>query len=340
MNKSSLKKCLHILDSLEIHETTIDKLTDSIQDELFLHQVTLSKAQIRQFIIECVECDNIKLLENGYDLSQAITIFSRSRNGSDTEAVSLFESVIRKIENREVLVPLLMKRFKRSDLEKAFVFPVFIDLMLDTNLILKTNSNQLYFNPAYADDYIWILDEVRQDVVCSDCVKAHYTRDLYEHKDLTYRNTDFKMINYRHKDNILKLIPQRGIPTDRDASKELQGFFKDCLFNEFNHRCCICGAKLPYMLIASHIKPFRDCAHVLEAMDQNNGLLLCRNHDFLFDQGYISFDDQGRIKISSEIIDDAEIYNIERNFQLKKKYLSDHRKAFLHYHKSTYFRKE
>lgn len=338
MNKTHLKKCLHILDTLEIHETTIDNLTQSIQDELLVHRMIVEKNKIKQFIIECIQCDNIKLLENGYDLSQAITIFSRSRNNSDTEAVSLFESIVKKYENREILVPLLQKKFERKALEKAFVFPVFIDLMLDTKLILKKN-HLLSFNPAYQNDYEWILDELNHPVICSDCVKAHYTKDLYENRDLTYRNTHEEMIEYRHKKEILKLIPQRGVPTDRDASKELQSFFKDCLFNEFNHECCICQAKLPYMLIASHIKPFRDCGHVLEAMDQNNGLLLCRNHDFLFDQGYISFDQSGHILISPEIIQETNIYHIPRNFQLKKKYLSAHRKAFLHYHETNYFRK-
>lgn len=93
------------------------------------------------------------------------------------------------------------------------------------------------------------------------------------------------------------------------------------------------------MLIASHIKPFRDCGHVIEAMDQNNGLLLCRNHDFLFDQGYIAFDSLGHIQISPEIIEDIDLYHLNKNFQLKKKYLSDHRKAFLKFHELTYFRK-
>lgn len=89
------------------------------------------------------------------------------------------------------------------------------------------------------------------------------------------------MLNYKYKQTILSIIPRRGIPHDRDETKALQSFYKDTLFHEFDHACPLCGINIPHMLIASHIKPFRDCAHIYEAIDHNNGLLLCRNHDYL-----------------------------------------------------------
>ena len=51
-------------------------------------------------------------------------------------------------------------------------------------------------------------------------------------------------------------------------------------------------------------KPFRDCAHIYETATHDNGLLLCRNHDFLFDQGYIMFlTSDGTIIISKALIE-------------------------------------
>ncbi|OES43343.1 HNH endonuclease [Domibacillus iocasae] len=60
--------------------------------------------------------------------------------------------------------------------------------------------------------------------------------------------------------------------------------------------CAVCGISATYTK-ASHIKPW-SASSDYERLDVYNGLLLCPNHDYLFDQGLISFDASGRIKIS------------------------------------------
>ena len=94
------------------------------------------------------------------------------------------------------------------------------------------------------------------------------------------------------------------------------------------------------MLIASHIKPFRDCAHIYEAIDHNNGLLLCRNHDYLFDQGYFTFDENGYILLSKQLLEKEDLntsYAIQKNYRLPEQYLTKERKLFLQYHKEHIF---
>jgi putative restriction endonuclease len=53
-------------------------------------------------------------------------------------------------------------------------------------------------------------------------------------------------------------------------------------------------------LIASHIKPWRGSTSD-ERLDGNNGLLLAPHVDRLFDHGYISFTNSGRLLISKEM---------------------------------------
>lgn len=93
--------------------------------------------------------------------------------------------------------------------------------------------------------------------------------------------------------------------------------------------------KLPYpSLVASHIKPFIE-SDDNEAYDPNNGLLLSRNMDILFDQGYISFDDNGDIiyskKLNKEIVHHLEKYKLCNVFinESRKKYFDYHRKCVL-----------
>ena len=53
-------------------------------------------------------------------------------------------------------------------------------------------------------------------------------------------------------------------------------------------------------LIASHIKPFIK-SNEDEAYDPNNGILLSRNIDSLFDLGYITFRDNGEIIFATHL---------------------------------------
>ena len=65
-------------------------------------------------------------------------------------------------------------------------------------------------------------------------------------------------------------------------------------------KCCLCQVTDEHFLIASHIKPWSESdGH--EKLNIDNGLLLCPNHDKLFDSGYISFDDSGKILISEKL---------------------------------------
>lgn len=79
-----------------------------------------------------------------------------------------------------------------------------------------------------------------------------------------------------------------------------QSLFREKLLKRYNNKCCICGVNNAEFLLASHIKPWREC-NSTEKLDSDNGLLLCPNHDKLFDGGYISFDEEGKILISSKI---------------------------------------
>ena len=58
--------------------------------------------------------------------------------------------------------------------------------------------------------------------------------------------------------------------------------------------CRVTGLARQEFLIASHIKPWRDCDHQ-ERLDGANGLLLSPHIDKLFDRHWISFDRDGHL---------------------------------------------
>jgi len=75
-----------------------------------------------------------------------------------------------------------------------------------------------------------------------------------------------------------------------------QGKYRDDLLCEIPY-CMVTKVTEERLLIASHIKPWVD-ADYSEKLDSKNGLTLTPTYDKLFDRGFISFDDNGRIMIS------------------------------------------
>ncbi|MER2126824.1 HNH endonuclease [Solibacillus sp.] len=99
-------------------------------------------------------------------------------------------------------------------------------------------------------------------------------------------------------------------------------------------KCQICGIDVPELLVASHIKPWI-ISDDNEKIDLNNGLLLCANHDKLFDRKLITFNQNGSLLISPKINrkELLELLNLTPASHLvineeQEKYLAHHRNNF------------
>ena len=103
--------------------------------------------------------------------------------------------------------------------------------------------------------------------------------------------------------------------------------------------CNICNKEL---LIASHIKRDADCETIDEKIDNNNGFLLCANHDKLFDRYLISFDGlSGKIMISSKLTDEEKkILLLDTNYILPNELMTPERQLYLIWHNSEFIKKE
>lgn len=127
-------------------------------------------------------------------------------------------------------------------------------------------------------------------------------------------------------------------PTMREAyckARIGQGVFRERVIR-FWGRCAVTGLAQTDMLIASHIKPWRDCT-VDEALCMANGLLLSANLDKAFDLGYITFDAEGLIVWSPQLTaESAKALGIAASAHLDK--LTPHHEAFLLHHRRHIFR--
>lgn len=92
-------------------------------------------------------------------------------------------------------------------------------------------------------------------------------------------------------------------PTERDAITPVrvtQNAFRKNLEARWSERCAVTGSSLKAALRASHIVPWAE-SDDKEKNSADNGLLLTASLDAFFDRGYISFEDDGKIILSSAI---------------------------------------
>lgn len=106
-----------------------------------------------------------------------------------------------------------------------------------------------------------------------------------------------------------------------------QGKYRNGLI-DYWQGCAITGYTDISLLVASHIKPWRE-SNNQERLDPYNGLLLLPNLDKAFDLGYITFQEHGEIVVSATLespdtlgINDTMILNISAEHQ---SYMEFHR---------------
>lgn len=127
--------------------------------------------------------------------------------------------------------------------------------------------------------------------------------------------------------------------TEREAlikARIGQGDYRQALLAYWGG-CAITDCTVPALLRASHIKPWCE-ATASERLDPYNGVLLTPNLDLAFDQGLITFDDQGLIRLSPGLdTDSASALHLHPHLRLRK--IEPRHCSYLAWHRENLFRK-
>ena len=148
---------------------------------------------------------------------------------------------------------------------------------------------------------------------------------------------------YKKEEKIIdKLAKEFGIAGNHIVNEvvrlsQTQLIFKERLKREHGCRCWLCGIENETLLVASHIQDASK-SNIYEKTDNNNGLLLCAQHDKLFDSGLISFDFQtGKIMISKLLSEnDRKLANINETMKLDEELMNDGRRKYLIWHNNNF----
>lgn len=153
-------------------------------------------------------------------------------------------------------------------------------------------------------------------------VKSDYITSQNKRVEKEVENVNNSNISQTEKENIIK-------------SRIGQGYFRKELI-QWWEGCSVTGCKMTDLLVASHIKPWKDSSNQ-ERLDRFNGLLLLPNLDKLFDRGYISFRSNGKIIISRYLPKTYHsVLGIDDSLKLNKTISSNH-KQYLSYHLENCF---
>jgi putative restriction endonuclease len=133
-----------------------------------------------------------------------------------------------------------------------------------------------------------------------------------------------------------------GLPRGTEAERLVvqrvgQEIFRRGLLDLWEGRCAVTGLDVPELLRASHVKPWADCQSDAERLDVYNGLLLAPHLDAAFDRGLVTFEDDGRLRISPRLSDAARaVLGLDRPLLLRG--LADEHLPYLSWHRSRVFR--
>lgn len=102
-------------------------------------------------------------------------------------------------------------------------------------------------------------------------------------------------------------------------------------------KCCVTGIDDPNFLIASHIKPWSECNDE-EKLAVENGLLLAAPIDFLFDNYYLTFEDDGTATISSLAQKVYRHFTSIENIRIDRP-LNSKQQEFMKYHRENFHKR-
>ena len=173
-------------------------------------------------------------------------------------------------------------------------------------------------------DYVTRMKFLAHDYALDETLTQEKIDEILRQEDLKRQERTVE------NDNNIKATEKDSIVKSRIG----QGIFRNELI-AYWHGCAISQCPFTWMLIASHIKPWRD-ADNQERLDTYNGLLLLPNYDKLFDLGYISFTQTGKI-MYSRLLDkfDREAIGLTSDLHLVK--LENQHLKYLKYHNENCF---
>lgn len=205
----------------------------------------------------------------------------------------------------DIVLTELKRPVRSDDISQAYIAQ--FDARTCPTLFNSTGGvNQIYMALVPADAALFLLEQA--DVVT-------------DYEDLLISPEPAKKVNATTREALVQ-------------ARLGQGAFRAGLLKRWGGKCALTGVQNPNLLVASHIEAW-SLADNHARLDTDNGLLLATHIDRLFDCGFISFEEDGRLIASSSLTaEERQIFGLNQFTGIKalsegnKLYLAKHRQRF------------
>ena len=191
-----------------------------------------------------------------------------------------------------------------------------------------------FFNMVYLDDKRNFVFDLNKIITNEDASVSYV--DVKTLLDELKKEEEYNLIIEK---NLVEKYGLDGTVANEIVTRnsQVQAIFRNNLFAKYGCKCALCDKDISDILVASHIKPAAK-SNVYEKADYENGLLLCANHDKLFDRHLISFDfNTGELLYRKNLEDKLQDYDLNPGFVLDEKFMTEKRKQYLMQHNVEFF---
>lgn len=214
-----------------------------------------------------------------------------------------------------------------------------------TDIALNTKGNRANLNLPKKNAYLSDLSES----YIIEALRPFLAVQVEKYDKIEYTETfsvdvaDTKLKMFDAKNNIIRIHKSQ---TDKykyvggNKVRTVQGEFRNGLLSKVPHICPICGFSFEDFLIASHIRPYAKCDDTYDAMNPNNGLLMCPVCDKLFESAnYITIEPSTGKVIYVDTIEQEKDFQYLHNRIIQYAYVDCERRHYLKWHYDYFMQK-
>ncbi|NPD82397.1 hypothetical protein HPS57_10495 [Prevotella sp. PINT] len=212
------------------------------------------------------------------------------------------------------------------------------------DMALNVSGTRNNYGFAKKNDYLYTFDENYVRLT----LKPYLTIDVPNTLEITYSPSlaediaDGKLKLFDKRDNIERKRKSQNAKYKQTASgrvRTVQGEFRRGLLENTPKVCPICGFSYETFLIASHILPYAKCEDTYDAMNSNNGLLMCPICDKLFESAkYMTVDAKtGKVKYLPELENEPDFQYLHDK-EIDYLYIDGERRHYLKWHNEEFER--
>ena len=312
---------------------------------------TFGSGELLSKLIECIEIQGNNLLQ--WD----------ARNGSESRVHAKLFEIIETKNNLKELEELLWTFYFSEEISDQAFFNRFTEIvnkkysLIAYLFFIKDKSKYLPLATNTFDDFFRETEiDLRTSKKCSwenyysyisvmEYIRSFLRENLDSDATLIDAHSFVWILERQYKEALKKGTykkPKEFELKEKDKETVIkarigQGRYRELLKQKWNNTESISDYANPDFMRASHIKPWKNCDNK-ECIDPENGLLLKPDNDFLFDQGYISFNDDGSI-IFSKYLSEQDIKEFYLSEKIKIKQVSQKMKDYLSYHRGHILKK-